>query len=41
MLIEITRDKPEAVAADVLAVPLWQGATVGGRGAAAQLDARL
>ena len=41
MLIEITRDKPEAVAADVLTVPLWQGATVGGRGAAAQLDARL
>ena len=41
MLIEIKRDKPEAVAADVLAVPLWQGATVGTRGAAAQLDARL
>ena len=41
MFIEIKRDKPEAVAADVLAVPLWQGATVGTRGAAAQLDARL
>ncbi len=41
MLIEIKRDKPEAVAADVLAVPLWQDATVGTRGAAAQLDTRL
>ena len=41
MLIEIKRDKPEAVAADVLAVPLWQGATLGARGTAAQLDARL
>ena len=41
MLIEIKRDKPEAVAADVLAVPLWQGATIGTRGAMAQLDARL
>ena len=41
MLIEIKRDRPEAVAADVLAVPLWQGATIGTRGAMAQLDARL
>ena len=41
MLIEITRDKPEAAAADVLAVPLWQGAAVGTRGPAGQLDARL
>ena len=41
MRIETGRDKPEAVAADVLAVPLWQGATVGARGAAARLDAHL
>ena len=41
MLIEIQRDKAEAIAADVLAVPLWQDAKLGSRGAAAQLDACL
>jgi leucyl aminopeptidase len=41
MFIEVKRDKPEALAADVLAVPLWQGATVGARSAAGRLDVRL
>ena len=41
MLIEIKRDKAEAITADVLAVPLWQDAQLGSRGAAAQLDGCL
>ena len=41
MLIEIKRDKAEAIAADVLAVPLWEETKLGSRGAAAQLDTCL